>query len=306
MTTPPASISGSHPPAQGIPEACHPCVLNQAASAARFAKLAPDQTARILAVARKGLEKAKSTPILVQHIVREVADAVIAERNESPDFDIYARVKEASNSLAMEYAAQLRETIRSADSPLETALHIAAAGNIIDFGAKDHGSLDVEEELRNLQKTPFARYDIEAFTRALANASTLLYLCDNCGEIVFDKLFIEELHREFPTLEIIAALREKPIINDATIEDARRVGLGDAATLVSSGSPYPGTILPETSPEFRNIYRDADIIVSKGQGNFETLLPLSDPRVFFILRIKCEHMARVSGVEKDRLVLMNG
>jgi len=290
----------------GIPPECCSCVINQAYAAARFAELTEEQTRRVIALARAEIEKSKTTPLLVQHIVRGVADAIIQERNETPDFDIYAGVKRKSNSLSLSYAEEFQKKIVESESPLETGLQVAAAGNIIDFGAKNHDSIDLNKELQFLDKTPFAHYDIEPFKRGLDDASTLLYICDNSGEIVFDTLFIKELQREYPNLHIVAALRDKPIINDATLEDAKAVGLDRLVTTISSGSIYPGTILPETTAEFQKLFASAGVILSKGQGNFETLLPFADERIFFLLRIKCDYMAALSNVKKDNLVLMQG
>jgi uncharacterized protein with ATP-grasp and redox domains len=104
----------------------------------------------------------------------------------------------------------------------------------------------------------------------------------------------------------VAALRDKPIINDATLEDAKEVGLDHLVATISSGSIYPGTILLETTEEFQKLFASADVILSKGQGNFETLLPVADERLFFLLRIKCEYMAVLSKVQKDNLVLIQG
>lgn len=297
-----AENRNSHSP--GIAPDCYSCVVNQAISAARFAGLNQEQTERIVAVAKAGLEESKATFILVQHVVRRVADAIIKEKGESSFFDIYAEVKEKSNLLSMDYATSLQKEIEASVSPLEAGLQIAAAGNIIDFGARDHASLDLDRELRNLMEVPFARYDLEDFRRSLGMASTLLYLCDNSGEIVFDMLFIKQLQREYPALRIVAALRDKPIINDATLADARAVGLDRLVSTISSGSVYPGTILAETTEAFQQIYASADVILSKGQGNFETLLPVADKRVFFLLRIKCDYMAALSQVVRDSLVLM--
>lgn len=285
---------------------CYSCVINQARSAARFAELTEEQTKRVITVAKAGLEKSKTTPILVQHIVRHVADAVIQERGESLDFDIYAEVKKKSNILSLAFEDKFQKKIDASESPFETSLQIAAAGNIIDFGAKNHGSINLNKELQSLDKIPFARYDIEPFKRALDRASILVYICDNSGEIVFDMLFIKELQREYPNLQVVAALRDKPIINDATLEDAKAVGLDRLVTTISSGSVYPGTILPETTEKFQKLFTSADVMLSKGQGNFETLLPLADKRIFFLLRIKCEYMASLSKVKKDNLVLIQG
>lgn len=289
----------------GITSGCHSCIMNQALSTARFAKLTEDQTRRVISVAKTWLEKSKTRPLLLaQHVIRYVADAVNQEKGKSQYFDIYAEVKEESNALSLEYAQVLQKEIDDSESPFETGLQIAAAGNIIDFGANSNGSVNLARELDVLTTVPFARYDIEAFKNALERAATLLYICDNSGEIVFDMLFIKELQTIFPNLQIVAAVRDKPIINDATLEDARFVGLDRLVTTISTGSVYPGTILSETTEEFQKLFGSVDVMLAKGQGNFETLMPSADKRLFFLLRIKCEHMAALSKVKKDNLVLM--
>jgi uncharacterized protein with ATP-grasp and redox domains len=290
----------------GIPDVCHTCVIDQARSAARFAALDKEQTRRVLAVARQWLKRAETQHLLVQHVVRKVADAVIAERRAAPDFDIYAEVKKRSNTLALAAADGLERQIAASASPLDTGLQIAAAGNIIDFGANSKGELDLAKELGSLTDIAFAHYDIAPFKKALAEAENLLYLCDNSGEIVFDMLLIKILRQLYPQLSVTAAVRDRPIINDATLADARAVGLDRVAMILSSGSVYPGTILTETSKVFQRLFEVADVILSKGQGNFETLLPQADPRLFFLLRIKCEAMATLSRVATGALVLLQG
>jgi len=285
---------------------CRPCIIDQARSAARFAGLAENQTRRVINAAKANIKRSKTTPLSAQHIVRSVADTVIKERGESPDFDIYAQVKEQSNVLSLSYMERFQTKIDNSGAPLETGLQIAAAGNIIDFGAKSHGSIDLDKELESLDEIPFARYDFKPFKQALDRALILLYICDNSGEIVFDMLLIKEIKQEYPNLQIIAAVRDKPIINDATLADAGAVGLDQLVTTISSGSVYPGTILPETTQKFQKLFASADVILSKGQGNFETLLPFANERLFFLLRIKCEHMAALSKVKKDNLVLLQG
>lgn len=290
----------------GVAEDCYQCVLAQARSAAAFAELDEAGTERVVAVAEAELQRSRRVPMLVQHIVRRVADAVLLERGEGPDFDIYAEVKELSNQLSQRYVPRLQEVLEASEEPLRTGLQIAAAGNIIDFGAREHASLDLEAELERLLEVPFAHCAIEALEEALEGAVSLLYLCDNCGEIVFDMLLIRLLRELYPRLRIVAAVRGKPILNDATPEDASAVGLDRLVETVSSGSIYPGTVLPETTEEFQRLFASADAILAKGQGNFETLLPLQDPRLFSLLRIKCDFMARLAGVPRDSLVLMQG
>lgn len=244
--------------------------------------------------------------IVVQHIIRKATDTVIDMMNKPSDFDPYKTIKTYSNDIALEHYQMFKTKIKESRSPLQTALKIAAAGNIIDFGAKNHVDLDIEKELGSIDQRGFGIYHYDEFYKRLSSASVLLYICDNSGEIVLDKIFIEEIKKAFPSLDITCAMRERPIINDAVLNDALYVGLDRVATVISSGSIYPGTILDETSYEFRKLFDKSDLIISKGQGNFETLLDTATEKIFFILRIKCEMIARLSNTQRGDLVLMLG
>ena len=290
----------------GIAKGCYDCVLDQTRSAARYAEISASDTTILLDRVRLALISSAKTGIIVQHIIRSVADRIIELKGGNAELDIYQGVKQFSNGIAATYAEELQQQIDLSNNPLDTAIQIAAAGNIIDFGAKNHGNLDLDAEMLQLQNIKFNRYDITALRSQLATAKNMLLICDNAGEIVFDKLLIKCLQREYPNLQITAAVRDKPIINDATLVDAVEVGLDKVARVISSGSVYPGTILPEANPEFQQLYADADLIISKGQGNFETLLPIAEEKLFFLLRIKCEPMASLSGVRQGSLVLMQG
>lgn len=285
---------------------CYPCIVRQAASIATLMGIKEPQKKSLLERTLRYLLETHGEGITVQHIARRVTDDAVGMMNKPDHFDPYKLIKIRSNDIALKYVGMFETKIKESDSPLETALTIAAAGNIIDFGAKDHADLDIEKELGSIDQRGFGTYDYDKFYKRLSIARTLLYICDNSGEIVLDKIFIEEIKKTFPSLNIVCAMREKAIINDALIEDALYVGLDRVAKVISSGSIYPGTILEETSPEFRRFYDESDLVVSKGQGNFETLLDSATGRIFFILRIKCAWMAELSGVRPGDLVLMQG
>jgi len=289
-----------------IDKICYPCLTKQVDTISDFAKLSKEQTERIAQVVDDGLLRSQTTPMLPQHIARLVEDALNRELGMPHDHDLYAELKQMSNDISLSYNGKFRQKIRESDNPLETGMHIAAAGNIIDFGAKNHESFNLDKELNSFDTVTFAHYDIRQFKDRLKASKSLLYICDNCGEIVFDMLLIEEIQKEYPDIQITAAVRDRPIINDATLNDAAYIGLNTLVRVISSGSIYPGTILPETSELFQQEFTSADIIISKGQGNFETLSPLADTRLFFLLRIKCSYMAGFSGVPEDSLVLMQG
>jgi uncharacterized protein with ATP-grasp and redox domains len=287
-------------------EKCRTCLLSQVESLSAMAGLTDDQSSLVQADAKKHIAHAQKTGRLPQQVVRAVTDDAIRILNLSQWYDLYADIKELSNTRAAACAPSMEKRIDAAPAPLIEAIKIAAGGNCIDFGVHDYRTFDLERELENIHRADFPVFHSDALRHKLSRAETLLYICDNAGEIVFDMLLIRLLIHHFPALHICAAVREKPIINDATMHDARRVGLTDTVRVISSGSVYPGTILNETTQEFQHVYHHADVIISKGQGNFETLLPAADETIFFLLRIKCSIMAELSGVEKGRAALLQG
>lgn len=290
----------------GIPSVCYTCVINQAVSACRLAHLDEQDTRSVLDALLVNITDSKVHSFTVQHLVRKVTDSIIKKIGASDNFDLYADIKSYSNTVALDFVKAKRSEAGTITGSLEKGIQYAAAGNIIDFGAKQHGSLDIKRELARLEEALFSRFDIAPFKRYLENARTVLYICDNSGEIVFDALLMEEIKRGYPQIVIHAAFREKPIINDATVADAEEAGITPYAHILSSGSIYPGTFLDETTDEFQKLYLNADLIIAKGQGNFETLLLQAPEKLFFILKIKCQHMAHIAGVKKDSIVLMQG
>jgi len=287
-----------------IPTECYPCIFQQLLSISTLMQLNEIKKKGLFEFAMQYLIGTHGEGIVVQHIIRKATDKLIEMLNKPNDFDPYRAIKKQSNDIALDYYPKFKEKIRRSHSPLQTALKMAAAGNIIDFGAKNHAELSIEEELDSIDQRGFGIYHYDEFFKGLSDANMLLYICDNAGELVLDKVFIEEIKKSFPSLKIICALRERPIINDAVLNDAFYIGLDQLVPVISSGSVYPGTILEETSFEFRTLFNQSDIIISKGQGNFETLLSSATEKLFFILRIKCETMARLANTQRGNLVLI--
>ncbi|GAB6135995.1 damage-control phosphatase [Thermococcus prieurii] len=214
--------------------------------------------------------------------------------NEDP-FREYKRV---SNEIAKELAGHFE------NSDLKTALKLAIAGNVVDFSV-GYDPKRLEEDIRRvLDESLLIDHSEELFER-LKRAGTLLYLVDNCGEIYFDRLFIEKLREEFPDLKIIVTGKDGPIINDATVEDLLEAGFGEIVEVISTGSRLPGTPLDYVSEEFLEVFRSADVVIAKGQANFETLSELNDSRVFFLLKAKCSAIAREIGVPMGSLLCLN-
>jgi uncharacterized protein with ATP-grasp and redox domains len=221
--------------------------------------------------------------------------------------DPFKEIKENSNKLALSFYLKLKQKIESSEDRLLTALKLSIAGNVIDYGVKN--SINVEEEINYLFQGNIIVYNensettfkYKKFKEALNKVNSIIYLADNAGEVVFDRLLIEELVKELGK-EVIYVVKDKPIINDALIEDALFCGINRTAKVVSSGSDAPGTLLKYCSPKFIRIYQKAELIISKGQGNYEALSE-EDKLIFFLFKAKCPVIAKDVGCEVGNMIL---
>lgn len=220
-------------------------------------------------------------------------------RNYTGNSDPYKQEKKKYNDLALGMLPDMESLVRRSDDHFNTALRLSIAGNIIDFAVND--TFNLQATLDRVLKSQFAIDDSELLKKALGKAGSVLYLGDNAGEIVFDKLFIKTIGHP----GLVYAVRGAPVINDATIEDAEYVGMSEVAKVISNGFDAPSTVVSESSDEFRRFFSEADLIISKGQGNLEGLMHLKDKRIFFLLMVKCNVMAEFLKVEKDSFVVFN-
>lgn len=278
---------------------CIPCFFNQVVHMARMSSDDEWVQKKIIDAVAQEIPKFsldKTPPEMARFIHRAIA-------NEVGERDFYKAIKDKSNQTALGIYPHLKEKVDQARDRLLMAVEIAIAGNVIDYGAKN--SLNIDEEIDRLLDQEFSAkvgktvFDYEHFKEDLLKAKTILYLGDNAGETVFDRVLIEEIPDE---KEIFYAVRGKPVINDALIEDALACGLDQRATVISSGVDAPGTILKYCSPEFCALFRSADMVISKGQGNYETLNG-QDRQVYFLFRAKCPVIARHAGVDLGDIVL---
>ena len=220
-------------------------------------------------------------------------------RRLAGDDDPYREVKERFNRAALALYPELKERVRRSPDPLEAAVRIAIAGNIIDFGInRNLQESDVHDAIEQAMDAPLDKAALNDFRKALADASSILYLGDNAGEIVFDRLLVEQM----PVDKVTFAVRGSPVINDATMDDARAVGLTEIVEVIGNGSDAPGTLLESCSDEFRRRFEAADLILSKGQGNYETVSHIPK-RIFFLLKVKCPVIARDLGCEVGTMLL---
>jgi uncharacterized protein with ATP-grasp and redox domains len=273
---------------------CIPCFARQALEAARFVTDDPIVHERILRdvlSAAAEMDLAQCPPIVAQRIHRQLRETTGVD-------DPYQAVKDRFNRMALHMLPKLRTKVRKAADPLGMALRLAIAGNVIDLGVNGGITEDqVRQAIADTLTEP-SHGDVEAFRQAVEKARSILYLADNAGEIVFDRLLIERL----PAGRVTVAVRGRPVLNDATMADAEAAGLCDVAEVVDNGSDAPGTILGDCSESFRRRFAEADLIIAKGQGNFETLSHEAAD-IFFLFKAKCPVIADHIGLPVGTHVL---
>ncbi|MBN2893542.1 MAG: DUF89 family protein [Bacteroidales bacterium] len=270
---------------------CIPCFMNQALKTSLFAT---DDDVKIKKVLDEVGDMVKNIPMsyspvqngeIVYKKIREITGV----------YDPYKEIKQKSIAEAKSMYDDLKQKIEESENPLETAIRVAIAGNVIDFGVEL--KFNLKEDVEKILKQEFAVFDVESFKKSIENANEILYIGDNAGESVFDKLLIETIGKK-----TIYAVREIPVINDVIVQDAIDSGIDEVAEIVSSGCSAPGTIIEKCNAEFKKLYNNADVVISKGQGNYEGLSD-ENRQIFFMLKAKCPIIARDMNVPMGSIIL---
>ena len=273
---------------------CIPCFIRQTVEAARIATSDEKLQEKILREVLRAVSKmnlSKSPPVMMQYMYRLI-------REISGSQDPYKKLKYSFNILEIDIYPDLSDRVKKASDPFEAAVRFAIAGNIIDSGVVHNLNKSYIIETIEQAMSQKLSGNIEKLRIAINSANKILYLGDNTGEIVFDKLLIEQL----PLDRVTFVVRGYPVINDATMIDAKVTGMTDLVNVIDNGSDAPGTILEDCSEEFIQHFSDADLIIAKGQGNYETLSS-TDKSIFFILKAKCPVIARNIGCEIGSLII---
>lgn len=216
--------------------------------------------------------------------------------------DPFYEQKILQNKNAMMIYPDIQKIINAAEDKLHAAAKMSVVGNAIDCGI-DSNIISIENQIETEAKKPFAVDDFDKFKNSLKLAEALLLISDNAGEILFDKCLLEVIKKLFPEIKLYVSVKDSPILNDATIEDAKLVGIDKVAEIVTTGSGYIGIPPTLVSKEFKNLMKRVNIILAKGQGNFETLEGAGS-KFFFLLKAKCPVIADYIGVEQDSYVFM--
>ncbi|MCD6450673.1 MAG: DUF89 family protein [Thermotogaceae bacterium] len=236
-------------------------------------------------------------PIEMGEILYSEIEKIIGKR------DIYEKEKRRSNEIALSILDKIEKAVRDSADPLYDASKLAIAGNLIDLGAPSWDEERVYNKILEILEKPFGINDYETFKKELSNATSVLFIVDNSGEIVFDRLFIEMIKEYNPSVQIFVAAKSKPIINDATVQEAEEI-MNGIATVIDSGMTIPGTIVEKSSEIFRELFFESDIVVSKGQGNFEGLNEEENEKLYFLLTIKCPVVADFLRLPEGTMVFM--
>jgi uncharacterized protein with ATP-grasp and redox domains len=278
---------------------CAACFLRQSKEALDLAtddeELKMDITEELVKIVSENFRRGGVSNVIGTQIHRTI-------KNKTGNNDPYRKEREISNDIACQYIPMVEKLIEE-DSSIKNYLKVAIAGNVIDFGAL---GLDTDMEsliVTTMQKEPAIDDSTELETE-LETADTVLYLADNIGEIVMDKILIKKLADY--DVDITVALKEKPILNDACMEDALKIGLDEVSKLTTTGTDSIGIISEDVSSEFMAKFMESDLIIAKGLGNYEGLgeMDLNDKPVFCLLNAKCKPVARDIGVEVgDNIVL---
>ncbi len=275
---------------------CIPCILTSYLRLAETGVIPEFQKEEILRRLLKFLSTVKynqSPPMLGRMLHR-----LIRELLQNPD--PYYQIKEKYNLMMLDLYSSFEELVEKSQDSFDTAMRLAIAGNVIDFGSKYQ--FDVLDAVKRVMRKKLAIDDSWHLRDDLKHAQSLLYIGDNCGEIVLDKLFLESI--SLPRKYFV--VRDGPIINDVTLKDAKMVGMDKIAKVITTGDDAPGAVWESASKEFKDHFTNADVIISKGQGNLEGLMDVPHDSIYFLLVTKCDLIGETIGSKAGDFVIKKG
>jgi uncharacterized protein with ATP-grasp and redox domains len=272
-----------------IDEACVTCIINQSVKVADAIEADPQLSKELTTSVAK-----MSQTFSFEHTPPEIASYVYEKMAEiAQREDLYEKQKEHSTQQARSFIPFLEEKIEHSNKKLLTATKIAVAGNVIDLAAEVE--FDLTEELEKIFHTEFAINDVEKLDKELQKSQYVVVLGDNVGEHIFDYLYIQTLQKLYPHINFSYFVRGCPIINDVTIKEAKEAGFESLCNLVDSGVNTPGFAYSRATKEAQKLFDTADVVISKGMGNYESLSPSHRDKICFLLKVKCGVVANSLG-----------
>ncbi len=278
---------------------CIPCLIRQALDVLRISTYDNSTREQVLKEVIEYLLEEDWTKTPAELSTRVYG--IIKKRTKQ--IDPYKKLKEKSNKLAAKLYPQLKLMVSKSRNPLFTATKIAAAGNAIDFGPQGI-KINILKNVREVLESDFAINDFEKLERSLLEIKNILYLADNAGETFFDKVLIEELVKNGKNVTYV--VKGSPIINDATLIDVAIAKIDKVAEIITTGTDCCGIVFNECSNKFKRKFETSELIISKGQGNYESLSDMENRNIYFLLKIKCSTLAEEIGVEEGAIILKKG
>ncbi|MBO5354165.1 MAG: DUF89 family protein [Lachnospiraceae bacterium] len=277
-----------------INEQCLSCLVNQAVKTANLVQAEnKEELYKKIFASMSTMDFSKTNPEIVGENYRLIKQHTGCE-------DPYKETKRYYNQFFLEHMGEYEKKIQS----IEEAVKYAIVANIIDFNpVHSNVEADIEHYFSSIDELELTINDVDSMINDIHQAKNMLYLGDNCGEICFDKLLIKQIKLLNPRCTIYFGVRGEAVVNDNTEEDAYLVGMDEVATIISNGDFSLGTILPRTSPEFQRIYQKADVVIAKGQANYESLSE-EKKNIYFLLMTKCKVIAEDIGVQEKALVCL--
>lgn len=282
---------------------CVLCLIRQSLSAARFAT---KDVSIHTAILKQTLDviREKGFPVVTPLLAQEIHHIV---QKETGITDPYVVQKQEANSIMLGIMDSLRDQIRQSSDPLLFAIKVAIAGNSIDYVISSDWNQDLLLHTFEQATQQPINGDIERFVEVIKNAKQIMYLLDNCGEIVCDQLLIEEIKRLRPDLPVIGVVHGSAVLNDVTREDARQTGFDEAVSTIDNGNDAIGTILEQCGAEFMEAFGKSDTIIVKGMANYETLIEYNSEQlpqtVCYLFRAKCPIIAKHVGAATNDLIV---
>lgn len=282
-------------------QACFECNRKQVYKIADFLNLDASVRQKLLDMTNQELmhcDMNKTNPEIMGGIFQNITKIL---NNDNP----YQDIKIVYNKLMLSMSNHIEGMIEQSDTPFDEALKLAITGNLIDFAAKHtFNEKMLLNMLEEVDQKKLAIDDSQELKDTLKNAKNLLYIGDNCGEIVLDKLFIRMIQKSYPNIHVIYAVRGKAIVNDVTKEDASMCHMEDVCQVMDNGDSSLGTVLARTKPSFQNTFHQSDVVICKGQGNYEGLFHENHSHMYFLFMAKCDIVAKPLGVETMSIVCM--
>ncbi|AJH00544.1 hypothetical protein LF65_03996 [Clostridium beijerinckii] len=277
---------------------CLPCMVNQVIKVANITGVNNKEVLlkEVFTYLSK-MDFEATTP----EIIGEIFGMIKKHTNNS---DPYKETRNYYNTLFLKLLPEFERKIEQAENSFELAVRYAIVGNIIDFNPIHNTLLeDIFDYFERMEQLEFAIDDSKELAEDILNSKTLLYLGDNCGEICMDKILLRKIKELNPNIKIFFGVRGKPVVNDSIAEDAYAVGIDEYAEVIDNGDGSLGNVLNRTSYEFKEVYKKADVVIAKGQANYECLSE-EKKKIYFLLMTKCDVIANDIGAPEKKMICM--